>query len=201
MSTTTILGVTPDQRPIDLAEYRNGHGWSPSIWTRLVKDVYGFEGYVLMGEGERHLDNLWKSIETLPEWQQAPLVLTFDTGVIPWQAFAWAAEMLDEFERRCPAPVNHVNHVPAAAELLRSGPEVPLVGVHGTSVSENPFDPMHYCDGFDPIEEVEGGCVFIAEHGYCEGHGSGLPINEMYLLRQHRVWFPDYRSEWPPDVD
>ena len=197
MSRTTALAVVPNRRPVELAEFRNAHGWSPSIWNRLVKANYGYDGYVLMGEGERHLDRLWQTIEELPEWQQAPLVLTFDTGVIPHQAFEWAAEQMDEFEARLPEKANYANHVPAMADLLRTKPEAPLFGVHGTSVSENPFDPMHYCDGFDPPREVDGGCDFIAEFGYCEGHGSGVSLLPgMYVLERHRHLLP---REWLPD--
>lgn len=174
MSYSTVLGVVPHKRPMDLAELRNGHGWSPSIWNRLVKANYGFDGYVLMGEGERHLDKLWQSIEDLPEWQQAPLVLTFDTGIIPYQEFQWAAARLDEFEKRLPAPENHVNHVPAVAELFRSGPEVPFVGIWGTSVSENPFDPWD-----------EG----------ADAPGSGIALNDMYLLGRHHHHVPGYLTE------
>lgn len=177
MSYSTVLGVIPDQRPTRLLELPNGHGWSPSIWSRLLAH-HGHSTHWI--NNDAGLNKLWQSIETLPEWQQAPLVLTFDTGVIPWQAFDWAAAMLSEFETRLPSEPDYVNHVPAVAELLRSAPEVPLIGVYGTSVSENPFDPWD--------EEADDS-------------GSGIPLDEMYLLRQHRHWFPDYRKDWAPDVD
>lgn len=161
MSHSTALGIIPNRRPVELAEYRNGHGWSPSIWQRLWKHHGHTEHWI---NNEKGLDKLWQSIEELPEWQQAPLVLTFDTGVIPHTAFLWAAEMLDEFERRLPANPKHVNHVPAVAALLRTTPEVPLFGMC-TSVSENPFDPWDY-EADEP--------------------GSGIPLSAMYFLTQHR---------------
>ena len=179
MSYSTVLGVIPDQRPIDLLELSNGHGWSSSIWKRMVKANFGFDGYLFHGEGERHLDDLRKMIEKLPERQQAPLELTFDTGVVPFQAYEWAADQLDEFEKRLPEDERYVNHVPAVAALLRSKPEAPLIGVHGTSVGENSFDPWDY-------EKDEP--------------GNGIPLDQMYLLRQHRHWFPDYRKNWAPDA-
>ncbi len=166
MSYSTALGITPNQRPIALAEFRNGHGWSPSIWGRLLRHM-GYDEYWMTND--KGLDALWQAVETLPEWQQAPLVLTFDTGVIPWQAFGWAVEQMEEFERRLPAPSTHVNHVPAVIELLRAGPEVPLFGMWGTSVSENPFDPWDE-DADEP--------------------GSGIPLAEMYLLERHRSMVP-----------
>jgi hypothetical protein len=165
MSSTTVLGITPDRRPTELAEYRNAHGWAPSIWSRLVKHLYGFDGYLFHGEGEKHLDRLWQEIESQPEWVQAANVLTFDTGVIPGRAFGWAADMLDEFERRLPSPSTHVNHVPVLAALLRTLPEVPLLGVHGTSVTENPFDPW----------DAEA-----------DAPGSGIGLYDMYVLERHR---------------
>lgn len=159
MSSTTVLAVTPGQRPEDLAEWRNSHGWAPSIWSRLVG------GGTFWVHNDAALDMLCQQIEELPEWQQAPLVLTFDVGVIPVQAFGWAAEMLEEFEARLPAPDGHANHVPAMIELLRSRPECPLLGVWGTSVTENPFDPWDYD---------------------ADAEGSGLTLDEMYVLERHR---------------
>lgn len=184
MSYTTALGVTPDQRPITLEEFRNGHGWSPSIWDRLLRHHGHTVGWFANDAG---LDALWKSVEELPEWQQAALVLTFDTGVIPWQAFEWAAENLDEFEKRLPAPDGHVNHVPGVANLLRERPECPLFGVWGTSVSENPFDPRIYHD--DKV------CPTPDEHGWCPSHGTGIPLYDgavegMYVLERHRSLLP-----------
>ena len=160
MSYSMVLGVVPGRRPTDLLELRNGHGWSPSIWGRLL----GPDGVWWRENGE--LERLWQSIETLPEWQQIPLVLTFDTGVIPFQVFDAAADALDEFERRLPANPDHVNHVPAVAALLRTRPEVPLLGMYGTSVSDNPFDPWDF-EADEP--------------------GSGILVEQMYVLEQHRA--------------
>lgn len=174
MSVTTALAVTPNRRPVVLAEFHNGHGWSPSIWGRLLRHR-GVVGHWMFEDAA--LDRLWQEIEGLPEWQQAPLVLTFDTGVIPHQAFEWAADQLDEFDSRLPAPDGHINHVPAMAELLRSGIEAPLFGVWGTSVSENPFDPWD--------EEADA-------------PGSGVPLYGsigasvgMYVLERHRHHLPE----------
>lgn len=162
MSYSTALAITPNRRPISLAEFRNGHGWSPSIWSRLLTHRGVTESWMF---ADAALDALWKEIEILPEWQQAPLVLTFDTGVIPFTEYEWAADQLDEFERRLPANPDHVNHVPSVAALLRSKPEAPLFGMYGTSVSENPFDPWDY-DADDS--------------------GYGIPLDEMYVLERHR---------------
>lgn len=164
MSYSTALGVVPDRRPVGLAEFRNAWGWSPSIWGRLAFHR-GMQAHRNMPADGPILDALWRDIEERPEWEQAALVLTFDTGVIPYTAFGWAAEMLDEFDRRLPAPEGHVNHVPAMAALLRSMPEAPLFGVWGTSVTDNPFDPWD--------EEADA-------------PGSGVPLAEMYVLERHR---------------
>lgn len=139
MSYTTALGITPNQRPQHLAEFRNSWGWCPTIWHRLLKH----QGVPLRGRSLPNgpIEELWDSIEHLPEWQQAPLVLTFDTGIIPAAAYQWAAEQLEEFEHRLPEAPNLVNHVPAMAKLLRSNPDTPWFGIWGTSGIENPFDP------------------------------------------------------------
>ncbi|HEV2928877.1 MAG TPA: hypothetical protein VGW74_09300 [Propionibacteriaceae bacterium] len=161
-----------NRRPVALAEFRNAHGWSPSIWHRLLANR-GFKGYIF--DGGPYLDRLWQSIEELPEWQQAPLVLTFDTGVVPHQAFEWAADNLDEFDARLPADDGHVNHVPAMAELLRSGVEAPLFGVWGTSVTENPFDP------WDEEADDYGSGIYL-----WPGDGD----TQMYVLERHRHLLP-----------
>lgn len=171
MSTTTALAVIPNRRPVELAEFRNAHGWGPSIWDRLVShhglgELWDFRAPNGVGPG---LNRLWQLTEQLPEWQQAPLVLTFDTGVIPFPALGWAAEMLDEFDRRLPATPGHANHVPAMADLLRSKPEAPLFGVHGTSVSENPFE------SWDDVDEDDIDAV-----------PTGIPLGDMYVLERHR---------------
>lgn len=162
MSYSTVHGVVPIQRPTDLLELRNSHGWAPSIWRRLLTAHGHDENWITNDAG---LTVLWQQIETLPEWQQAPLVLTFDTGVIPFQAYEWAADQLDEFERQIPAPEGHANHVPTVAALFRSMPEVPLIGVYGTSVSEDPFDPWDSA---------------------ADAPGSGIPLSAMYVLGRHR---------------
>lgn len=164
MSRTSFLGVSPGMRPVVLLELRNASGWLSSIWDRLT----GIQSVCLRDEP---LERLWRGIEDDPLWRQVPNVLTFDTGVIPAQAFNEAADALEEFERRLPAPEGHVNHVPRMVELLRSGPEVPFIGVWGTSVSNNPFDPWD--------EEADE-------------HGSGIPLGDMYLLGRWWPHVPDY---------
>lgn len=166
MSYSQVLAVTPDRRPVSLLELRNAHGHSPSIWRRLLQhNGLGDDWF----NNDAGLNKLWREIETLDHWQQVPLVLTFDTGVIPWQEFESAADALDEFEKRCPSNPDHVNHVPAIAALLRSKPEAPFVGIYGTSVSENPFDPWDY-DKDEP--------------------GHGIPLSEFYVIEPHRKWLP-----------
>lgn len=160
MSTTTVLAVAPNRRPAALLELRNAHGWSPSIWSRLLRHLGESDAWWRDGP----LLGLWHRIEALPPWQQTPLVLTFDTGVIPSGAFEEAADELNEFDRRVPAPNGHANHVAAVADLLRSRPETPFLGVYGTSVSENPFDPWDE-DADRP--------------------GSGIPLDAFYILKRH----------------
>ncbi len=172
MSRSTALGVTPDQRPVHLAEFRNAYGLAPSIWPRLLT-ANGLDPEWMKWTGRDvesgDLEKLWRMIDDLPDWQQVPLLLTFDTGVIPADAFAWAADQLDEFDRRCPRDPGKVDHVPAIAQLLRNyvrdGFHWPYFGMWGTSVSENPFDP------WDDEADAEG---------------NGIPLEAMYLLARHR---------------
>lgn len=158
MSTTSVLGVTPNKRPVVLLELRNAFGWSPSIWQRLLGPDWSIVR--TYSPADDPLEGLWHRINSLPDWQQVALALTFDTGVIPFTMYDRAADLLDEFDRRLPAPDGHANHVPAVAKLLRSQPEAPYVGIWGTSVSENPFDPWdREADDF----------------------ASGLPESDLYL--------------------
>lgn len=168
MSYTTVLGVVPDRRPVVLAEFQNSWGWSPSIWDRLLT-ARGETAHWM--RNDKGLDRLWADIESLPEWQQAPLVLTFDTGIIPMQAFPWAVEQLDEFERRLPGDPDKVNHVPVMADLLRTGPEVPWIGVWATSVTTNPFDPWD-----EKADEP--------------GNGLAFDPGVIYVLERHRQFLP-----------
>lgn len=166
MSRSTALGVAPDRRPMKLAEFRNSYGWSVRIWRSLLNATGLLNTDGIYWLNSPALDELWKMTEALPDWQQAPLVLTFDTGVIPFEAYEWAADMLDEFDRRLPEDPSRVNHVPEVAALLRLGPEAPFFGMWGTSVTDNPFDPWD--------EEADA-------------PGSGIPLSQMYLLERHRA--------------
>lgn len=158
MSRTTVLGVSPDHRPTRLIDFANAWGWSPSIWGRLTRHL---------GLGERWdsaLDQLWR-LDGLPEWADVALCLTYDTGVIPYWDYEWAADGLDEFDRRLPEEDGRADHLPAVAALLRSLPEAPFVGVWGTSVTDNPFDPWD-----EDLDDYAG----------------GIGLRELYIMPRHR---------------
>ena len=159
MSSTTALGVQHAMRPVEIATFRNAWGWSPSIWRRLAGDDWN--------HNDAELTRLWQSIEELPEWQQIPLVLTFDTGIIPRAEYAQAADALAEFDRRLPSPPGHVNHLPGMADVLRGDPPYPWFGVWGTSVTDNPFDPWD-----EQADEPVGGL--------------SLSAGSVYVLERHR---------------
>lgn len=167
MSYASVLAVVPDRRPVELAEFRNGHGWHPSIWDRLVGHHWPGLGWPSSMFDMDPVEQLGHRIDTLPEWQQVPLLLTFDTGVIPMPVFEHAADLLDEFDRRLPSNPNWVNHVPAVAELLRSGLETPLLGV--VSSHGNSFEVWSDDEDAEPV---------------------GIPLGKMVVLPQHReiVW-------------
>lgn len=163
MSYSTVLAIAPGRSPAHLLELRNSHGWAPSIWNRLLHYHNEPESWF---RDESALRGLCDGIDHLPEWQQAPLILTFDLGVIPGTACEWAADQLEKFDFFCPAPAGYVNHVPAVVGLLRTNPEgAPFIGVWVTSVTDNPFDPWDY-EADEP--------------------GKGVPLRDMYLLERHR---------------
>lgn len=158
MSRATVLAVSPNCRPAELLELSNAFGWAPSIWDRLLRHHGHMDGW-LRSAGP--LQTLWESIGDLPAWQQVPLVLTFDTGVIPGEHAVWAADRLAEFEAHLPSSEHYVNHVPAVERLLRGQPEAPFIGVWGTSVTDNPFDPWNE-----------------------DGPGEGIPLSAMHVLQK-----------------
>lgn len=186
MSYSTVLGVTADRKPIELATLRNAHCWAPLIWGDLLESRgHGRNDWgILRPKDENPLEELWKEIESLDACEQAALLLTFDTGVVPFLAFEWAAESLREFESRYNYKTRRVafNHVDTVATIFESSPEVPFVGIWGTSVTDNPFEPW--------------ACPRISsEREFCEcddldddypEHYVGLPFRDFYILERHR---------------
>lgn len=164
MSYTTLLGWTPEQAPVHLAELSNSRAWALSVWNRML----GARGVDLYGpQYDPALDELWASIETLDECEQAALILTFDTGIIPRSEAIWCADGLAEFENRLPTPENQLSHVKSMEELLRKEwpVEFPFFACWATSIVENPFQPWPDNDDDD--------------------YGT-IGITQIYPLKRHR---------------
>lgn len=140
MSYTTIKAIWPGERHEDLQELRNGHGSAPVIWGALCERYLGGNrnGWLFNDELSNKLWSLWQR-QDVPLCMRAVLMMTFDRFYVERKDYARAASDIDEFLRIAPPPPGHINHWPTIADLFRSNPDIPAVGFHCTSVSEDPF--------------------------------------------------------------
>jgi hypothetical protein len=139
MSHSTLVEVKKGSSPIDIMELRNGHGSAPVIWDSM------FQRYV-DGNGryweDENMDKLWPlhKDKTIPASHRAVLMMTFDTAIVRKENFPIAAADIRSFMAEFPPNPEHVNHWPRIAEYYESNPDISALGIHHTSVSENPFD-------------------------------------------------------------
>lgn len=136
MSYTTVKAIWPGEKHEDLEELRNSHGSAPVIWGALSERYLGGRNQWLF-----KTDTLWPLYkrEDVPACMRAVLMMTFDRAYVEKKDYAKAAADIEEFLRIAPQPENHVNHWPHLAELFKSDPDIPAIGLHCTSVSEDPF--------------------------------------------------------------
>lgn len=136
MSYTTIKAIWPGEKHEDLEELGNSYGSAPVIWGALCETYLGGRNTWLSKTGE--LGKLYKR-KDIPRCMRAVLMMTFDRAYVMKKDFARAAEDIREFLRIAPPPGEHVNHWPHIAALFESNPDIPAIGFHCTSVSEDPF--------------------------------------------------------------
>ena len=136
MSYTTIKAIWPSEKHEDLEELRNSHGSAPVIWGALCERYLGGRNDWLFNA--KKLWPLYKNNE-VPKCMRAVLMMTFDRAYVERKDYSQAAADIEEFMKIAPPPENHVNHWPHIAELFRSNPDIPAIGLYCTSVSEDPF--------------------------------------------------------------
>lgn len=136
MSYTTVKAIWPGEKHEDLEELRNSHGSAPVIWGELCARYLGNKREWLFKP-----DNLWPLYkrQDVPKCMRAVLMMTFDRAYVERKDYAQAAADIDEFLRVAPQPSTRVNHWPRLAELFKSNPDIPAIGLRCTSVSEDPF--------------------------------------------------------------
>jgi hypothetical protein len=140
MSYTTIKAIWPGEKHQDIEELRNGHGSAPVIWGALAERYLGQGRYSWLVEDRdaSAIFGLYKS-PRVPASLRAVLAMTFDRAYVEKKDYKAAARDIREFLRIAPAPADHVNHWPRIADLFDSDPDYPAIGLHCTSVSEDPF--------------------------------------------------------------
>jgi hypothetical protein len=137
MSYTTIKAIWPGEKHEDRGELRNAWGGAPLVWNALSARYLGSPHGWLMGNGK----NLWALAgqSEIPEFVRRVLMMTFDRAYVLKKDYAKAAADIRKFLEEFPQSNDIVNHWPHIATLFESNPDIPAIGFHHTSVSEDPF--------------------------------------------------------------
>lgn len=149
MSYTTIKSIWPGEKVEDMEELRNSYGSAPVIWSALCRTYLGKDTAWLFDSAK--LWPLYKR-QDIPACLRAVLMMTFDRAYVMRKDYPRAAADIREFLRIVPQPEDHVNHWPRIAELFESDPDIPAIGLHCTSVSDDPFQGPYNeeTDEYDP---------------------------------------------------
>lgn len=120
-------------------EFKNSWGGSAAVWNALynmyVKDHAKEYDSWMMG----NIKGLWDLAKnkSLPMFERAVLFLTFDNATVAKENFAQIATHLREFSAKHSVAGN-VNHLPAWADFIEIC-DCEAIGIHATSVNENPW--------------------------------------------------------------
>jgi len=140
MSYSTVMAISPGEQtpPEVLKGLRNSHGSALLAWNVMSKR-FGIDD--LWGNPEG-MHKLWAYHKdpSLPRYQRAVLMMTFDYAYVRKEHFALAAADIREWIKDFVPDPGFVNHWPAIAEIYESQPDCEAIAIHQTSVSENPFD-------------------------------------------------------------
>ena len=131
--------------------YQNSWGGAAYIWSSLFDRYLKEHEYDSWMIEERGRD-LWRLAddERVPEYARVVLAFTFDRFLVMNRDFKTLAGYMRRFVEEYP-PDNRVCHVAQWADVLDKS-EVQAIGLHGTSVTENPWliwqpDPDHEDEG------------------------------------------------------
>ena len=126
MSYTTIKAIWPGEKTEDLEELRNSHGSAPPVWNAMCRKYYGTgdHGYLFGGT----LDKLWPRWQDLsiPEYQRAVLMMTFDRAYVIRKDYARAAADIEKFFSDFPPIAGNVNHWPRILKSSKAIQTSPL---------------------------------------------------------------------------
>ncbi len=146
MSYTEVLGLNPPTNEvIELAEYRNGHGFLPPVWTGITARYLPGEKY-WYEVTESQIWDLTKNPD-VPKHHRAILLLTGEGAYIRKENYERAASDIEQFFNDMPYVPGYVNHWGKIVKLLRTSPEYSAIGFYGSSVN--------------------GDCIWFPHKGHC----------------------------------
>lgn len=173
MSHTTMKAIYPGDRIEDLEELSNSYGSAPPVWQALSNKYLGTrESYSYPEKGwMQRLDELWPLWKRLdiPKEYRLVLMLTFDRAYVAKKDYARMFTAIDRFLTDFPPEPGTVNHWRKIMGILhvQAGEDgVPGLGLHCTSVSEDPFqgqwneekeeyDPPDWNEIYDLGKEID----------------------------------------------
>lgn len=150
MSYTTILAIYPGDHFEELEELRNAWHSAPLVWD-VIWNAYGtklheYDSSMMAGE------RLWALYKDprLSDAERAVFAMTFDRAFVAKEHFQRAADDVAVFM----AAHNVGGHWVRLRDIYLSNPDVPAIGLHCTSVAENPFQGAWNEDAedYDPID-------------------------------------------------
>jgi hypothetical protein len=148
-------------------EYGNAWGGAARIWDALFKahvpKKSEYDSWVTCRD-----NRLWELADRkdLSDYERAVHAFTFDHFYVRSENFKRLVADLRAFVEKYPAG-QCVDHLPAWAQWLDENPSIEAVGLHGTSVSENPWYRYKSCkhcgsqtDKREPVPLSEGTEVY-----------------------------------------
>lgn len=131
MSYTTILAIYPDEKIEDIKRFSNSWLSAALLWEEFGKK-YVKPNFSIFNIG----DDFWAKArdKAIPFTQRVVLAMTYDRFMIYAKDYSRAAKDIRDS--------GYQGHWPDIADFLESPDvkEVPCIGFHLTSVSENPFE-------------------------------------------------------------
>lgn len=145
MSRSHMFGIRPADHPeadelVELAEFSNGHGVAPVIWSVQRRDIQGCEPFTY---NQETIGEMWKAtLAPGPELPPFERLMTWLTGWDVWVAAAdgpVVADMIDEWLAAHDTR-GWANHWPGVTEVYRSDLSgIEAVAIWHTTTSDNPF--------------------------------------------------------------
>lgn len=141
MSYMALYGVWPKKKTEEMLELRNSWGGLMYVWENMASkylrlhEAYGWpdKGYM------QRIDDLWPLWKRMdiPEGHRLVFMWGFDRAYLTKKNYGRMAHAIREFLVDFPPKPGNVNHWESIADFLESKPDVPAIGIYGTSVGDN----------------------------------------------------------------